>query len=77
MTWQAVSDRLRLWWEGQYFPPDSRGGSGLVFLQGHHQHHWTSRASHVAMDYFKAHHRWIIGLLFGLIVAVLVKAKGS
>jgi hypothetical protein len=72
---RAASDRLRVWWEGAYIPPDKRGNSALAFLQGHHEQHWTSRASHAAWDYFKEHHRWIIGLLFGLLVAMLVKAR--
>jgi hypothetical protein len=75
MILAPITARLRLWWEGQYFPPDKRGGGGLVFLQGHHERHWTSRTSHAAWDYFKDHHRWIIGLLFGLLVAMLVKAR--
>lgn len=49
----AINDRLRVWWDGAYIPPDNRGNSGLVILQGHYEQHWTSRASHVALGYFK------------------------
>ena len=59
---RAINDRLRVWWDGAYIPPDNRGNSGLVILQGHYEQHWTSRASHVALGYFKAHHQWIIGV---------------
>jgi hypothetical protein len=68
-------ERWRRWWEGEYVPPDNNLNSGLIILQGHYERHWTSRWAQVAWDYFKEHHRWIIGLLFGLLVAILVKAR--
>jgi hypothetical protein len=73
---RAVNDRLRVWWDGAYIPPDKRGNSALAFIQGHHEQHWTSRASHAAWDYFKAHHQWIIGLTVAIaLAAVAVKTK--
>jgi hypothetical protein len=68
---RAASDRLRIWWEGTYFPPDNNNSSGLVSLQGHHEQHWTSRASHAGWDYFKAHHQWIIGVAVAILLAVV------
>jgi hypothetical protein len=69
-----VRERLRLWWNGKHLPSDHYGGSSLVFLN-HYRRHWTSNAAHTALEYFNAHHRWIIGLVFGLLVALLVKAR--
>jgi hypothetical protein len=69
----ATVDRVQLWWHGQRSPPPISEGSGLVFLN-HYRRHWTSTAAHAALEYFEEHHRWIIGLLFGLLVAMLVKA---
>lgn len=67
-----LSDWLRLWWQGQPYENDSH--SGLVFLN-HRQRHWTSRASHTAVDYFKAHHQWIIGIAVAIMLAVVVKTR--
>jgi len=68
-------ERLHRWWEGKYVPPENHPNSGLIILQGHYERHWTARCAQVSLDYFKEHHRWIIGLLFGAVVAILVKAK--
>ena len=68
-------ERLHRWWEGKYVPPDNEPNSGVFILQGHYERHWTARWAQVAWNYFKEHHRWIIGLLFALLVAILVKAK--
>jgi len=46
-------------------PYDDDGRSGLVFLNAY-KRHWTSRKSHAALDYFKVHHRWIVGLLVAI-----------
>jgi hypothetical protein len=70
--WEAVSDRFRLWWRGRPFDNDQ--ASGLVFMN-HYQRHWTSRASHAAFEYCKAHHQWIIGLAVAVLVAVVVKMR--
>lgn len=70
---QAVSDRLRVWWQGQHCPPANSEGSGLVFLS-HYRRHWSSSASHAAWELFQRtsplDHR-----AFGLLVAILVKAR--
>jgi hypothetical protein len=68
-------ERLHRWWEGRYVPPDNHPNSGVFILQGHYERFWTARWAQVAWEYFKEHHRWIIGLLFGLLVAILVKAR--
>jgi hypothetical protein len=71
---RVVSDRLRVWWKGKHSPPKNRD-SGLVFLN-HYRRHWTSGAAHVALDYFKAHHQWIIGIAVAIVLAVVaVKTK--
>ncbi len=63
---------LHLWWEGR--PYENDRSSGLVFLN-HYQRHWTSSASHAAVDYFKAHHQWIVGLAVAVLLAVAVKMR--
>ena len=68
-------ERMHLWWTGRYVPPDNHPNSALFILQGHYERHWTALWTRAAWDYFKEHHRWIIGLLFGLLVAILVKAR--
>jgi hypothetical protein len=70
---RSASDGLRLWWDGAYLPPDNTGG--LFFLQGHHRRHWTSNAAHTALDYFKSHHQWIIGLAVAVVLAVALKMR--
>jgi hypothetical protein len=67
--------RLHRWWEGRYVPPENHPNSGLIILQGHYERHSAARWAQVGWEYFKEHHRWIIGLLFGLLVAILVKAR--
>jgi hypothetical protein len=67
-----LSDWLRLWWQGKPFDNDNNGG--LIFLN-HCQRHWTSSASHAAVDYFKARHQWIIGLSAAVLLAVAVKMR--
>ncbi len=66
-----LNDRLHLWWQGQ--PYENDRDSGVVFVN-HYRQHWTSRASHRAVDYFKVHHQWIIGIAVA-ILAVVVKLR--
>ena len=68
----GVRAMIQRWWQGRYVPPDPH--PTLVFV-GHYERHWTARWAQVAWEYFKEHHRWIIGLLIGLLVAMLVKTK--
>jgi hypothetical protein len=71
----GLSRAFRDWWEGKYYPPENDPTSSLFILQGRHERHWTSRWARASSEYFKEHHRWIIGLLFGLLVAILVKTR--
>jgi len=67
-----LSGILHVWWQGT--PYENNPASSLVFLN-HYQRHWTSTALHVAIDYFRSHHQWIIGLAVAVVLAVAVKIR--
>src|SRR5258706_14186088 len=58
-------------------PPTDIRAFGRHRKNARRERHWTARWAQAAWDYFKEDHRWIIGLLFCAVVAIIVKAKGE
>jgi hypothetical protein len=66
----SINRWFRRWWQGKFVPPDPH--PSLIF-RGHYERHWTARATEGVWLYFKEHHRWIIGIVIVVLLAVAVK----
>lgn len=61
---------LKRWWDGKYVPPQNDPGGSLVFVQGHYEKHWSSKATHAVTDFWLKYWQWCMG--FGLAVIGLI-----
>jgi hypothetical protein len=61
---------FKKWWDGKYVPPENSLDSGLVFMMGSYDHHWTSWFAHVVADFWMKYWQWCLG--FGLAVIGLI-----
>jgi hypothetical protein len=56
--WRDFQARISTWWNGA--PYENEPGSALIFMNSVDRH-WSARWAHTIVDYWKEHHRWIIG----------------
>jgi len=63
---------LKHWWQGAYVPPPPNDPySGFIFISpGTYKLHWSSRAAHMALDFWLKYWQWCLG--FGLAVVGLI-----
>ena len=69
--------KLKRWYEGEYVPPDNSPDSGLVFLIGHYQRHWSSRFAHTLVDVYFKEWKWVWGSLIavGSLIVAIAKVR--
>ena len=70
--WNLFVKNLLGWYEGEFVPYENDPSSKLVFIGGHQRQHWTSRLTHIVIEFGKANWKWIIGTtiaIFGIYVA--------
>ena len=68
----TLLEDFKRWYEGEYVPPDNSPSSGVVFLLGHYQRHWSSRLAHVLVAFYLKEWRWLLVFLVG-VIALIVK----
>ena len=63
---------MHRWWTGELIMPDSDPDSGVFFVGGFHQRHWTARLAHKILGFLGREWKWVAG--FAVAVAGLVIA---
>ena len=66
--WKRVID----WWDGEYIPYENDPNSGVVFIGGTMEKHWTSTVTRKIWLFFKKEWKWVSGTVLtisGLIIA--------
>lgn len=66
---------LKQWYEGRYVPPDNPPGSGVIFLMGHYERHWSARAAHAVASFWLKEWKWIIGTTIAVAGLALALSK--
>lgn len=64
-----MPNKIKKWWDGKYVPPlpaDNFDWLGSI------ERHWSSRFAHIAVDFYRAHWKWLISALIA-IAAITVK----
>jgi hypothetical protein len=66
------------WYRGPYVPPpNTHPDSGLVFITGSYNPHWTAKAAQAAVAFWLAHWQWVVGTTIALIgLALAFKRLG-
>jgi hypothetical protein len=54
------------WYQGTFKAYENDPGSALVFIGGRYERHWTSRAAHVAVEFYLREWKWVWGTLIAL-----------
>lgn len=66
-----MKEILKRWWQGTYVSPPR---DPLVFMLGHYELHWSSKAAHVIRDFWMKHWQWCFSATFasvGLFIAAM------
>jgi len=71
----GLRERIKRWYVGEYVPPENDPSSGVFFVMGHDERHWTSRLTHVAVDFYLKEWRWLLPFLVAVVGAVVGLAK--
>lgn len=66
-TWRAS---IRRWWDGRFVPYDNDPRSGVVFIGGNTERHWTASLARLLWHFWLAEWKWILG--FAVAVAGLI-----
>lgn len=70
-----MKELFRIWWKGTYIPPENDLESGLVFLIGTYEMHWTAKAAHVVADFWMRHWQWCFSAAFAVIGLFIAAMK--
>lgn len=65
---------VRQWWNGRFVPYDNDPHSGLVFIGGTTEHHWTAAFARRLWAFWRAEWKWILGFMVaigGLVIGLL------
>jgi hypothetical protein len=76
MVISAFRQSVRKWWEGEFLPHNNDARDSVIFTGGAQRRHWTSRACHAVVEYFRENHQWLIGTAI-VAAGVLIAATGS
>lgn len=58
---------LKVWWRGEYTPPEDRSDKNLMFLTGSHEKHWSSLAAHKLLDFFINNLKFLISTIIAIV----------
>lgn len=73
----SIKKAIKRWYEGEYIPPDNPPGELIIFFQGTHRRHWSSRCVHAIIDFSRREWRWLVPLIVSLVVAAVAVVKLS
>lgn len=55
-----IKAAVKRWWQGRYVEPENDPHSGVVFVMGWYERHWTARACRAVLGFFGREWRWLI-----------------
>jgi hypothetical protein len=61
------------WYEGKFVPYENDPNSGLVFLGGDHERHWTARVARVLSAFWLKEWKWIVGVAVAPLIFKMLK----
>ena len=56
----GVRRRFLRWWRGEFVRYETRPGEAIPLFPGYQKRHWTSRFTHVLVDFYLEHWKWLI-----------------
>lgn len=62
-------ERIRDWYEGKFVLHENDPVSGVVFIGGYYERHWTATIARALVHFYLEHWKWLWG--FGLSVVGL------
>ncbi len=73
MRWIALSIKqiIQDWYVGKFVPYENEPNSGLIFIGGTQQRHWTALAAAALIHFYLAHWKWIIGTAVAIVAMYL------
>lgn len=70
----TIREKLQVWWNGRFIPYENNPSSGVFFIGGDYEWHWTARAARAVAFFLQREWKWMIGTALavaGLLVAYL------
>jgi len=65
---------VKRWWQGTYVPPENDPHSGIIFVLGSYERHWSSKAAHVLAKFWLKHWQYVISTCIA-VVGILIALK--
>jgi hypothetical protein len=73
-TRRTLRDLAKRWYEGEYIPPDSPPNSAIIISLGHYKRHWTSRAAHMAVEFYLREWEWFLAFIVAVIGILMAQS---
>jgi len=58
---------IKRWWNGTFVPYDNDDDSGVYFVGGTHERHWTARLVRAVVTFISWEWKWVVGTTLAIV----------